>query len=54
MKKFNYNEPEFKVVLTSAEDILTLSNPDESNNGFETGFLPLLGSGSGGGAVLGG
>ena len=25
MKKFEYNEPEFNVVLTAAEDILTAS-----------------------------
>ncbi|MBR3149244.1 MAG: hypothetical protein IKF64_03660 [Eubacterium sp.] len=28
MKKFEYKEPEFKVVNTSAEDVLTASNPD--------------------------
>ena len=25
MKKFNYNEPEFKVVISAAEDVITTS-----------------------------
>lgn len=33
MKYTEYKEPEFKVVKTSAEDILTASNPDTYHGG---------------------
>ena len=37
MKKFEYKEPEFKVVITSAVDVLTASNPDTYHySGFES------------------
>ena len=35
MKKFEYKEPEFNVVLTSAEDILTTSQGGGEQSGFD-------------------
>ncbi|MBQ7204065.1 MAG: hypothetical protein IJS03_08660 [Eubacterium sp.] len=48
MKKFEYKEPEFKVVVTSTQDVITTSNPDTYTLGaFETGITRL------GGPVIG-
>ncbi|MBQ9518124.1 MAG: hypothetical protein IJI47_05750 [Eubacterium sp.] len=51
MTKFEYKEPEFKVVNTSTEDVITTSDPKSITSGvFETGpaslanFGPYTGS----------
>ena len=42
--KFEYKEPEFKVVITSSQDVLTSSNPDTYHSSpFETGMEPIFG-----------